>query len=156
LPAIAILAHRKIFETRFFNFLKYKQMKKTMKNAAIALVTLIAISTGFTASANTPGTVPAPQMKMIGRTSSDPMFQLKLNNQEFGKFIIVVKDEFGYILHTEVLSGVNVQRTYQLNQDELSGVGVSFEIVNEKNETTVFTITNSNTVVAQTAVAKLK
>jgi hypothetical protein len=132
-------------------------MKQTMKNAAIALFTLFAISTGFTASANTPDSTPMPQMKMTGRTGSDPVFQLNLNNNEFGKFIIVVKDEFGYILHTDVLSGVNIQRTYQLNNEELSGVGVIFEVLNEKNEkTTVFSITNKNTVIQQTAVAKLK
>jgi hypothetical protein len=131
-------------------------MKKTMKNAAIAFVTLITIGTGLTASATPTPAPAAPQMQMVGRTSSDPMFQLKLNNSEFGKFVVVVKDEFGYILHTEVLSGVNAQRTYQINNDELSGVNVIFEIVNEKNETTVFRITNSHTVVQQTAVAKLK
>lgn len=132
-------------------------MKQTMKNAAIALFTLFAVSTGFTASANTPDSTPVPQMKMIGRTSNDPVFQLNLNNSEFGKFVVIVKDEYGYILHTEVLTGVNVQRLYQLNTDDLSGIGVRFEVFNDKNErTTAFTISNNRTVVQETAVAKLK
>ena len=43
-------------------------MKKTMKNAAIGLFTLLAVTTGFTAFAtNVNELTPAAELKMIGR-----------------------------------------------------------------------------------------
>jgi hypothetical protein len=132
-------------------------MKKTMKNAAIGLFTLLAVTTGFTASANTSNEVtPVAELKMIGRSQNQPIFQLSLNNKVAEKFVVVVKDEFGVILHQETISGVNITRKYQLNTEELEGVDVTFEVISTKStESTVFSIKNNTRVVNETAIVKL-
>jgi len=132
-------------------------MKKTMKNAAIGLLTLLAVTTGFTAFAtNVNELTPAAELKMIGRSQNQPIFQLSLNNKEAEKFVIIVKDEFGVILHQETISGVNITRKYQLNTEELEGVDVTFEVFSAKStQSTVFSIKNNTRVVTETAIVKL-
>lgn len=132
-------------------------MKKTMKNAAIGLFTLLAVTTGFTAfAANVNELTPAAELKMIGRSQNQPIFQLSLNNKEAEKFVIVVKDEFGLILHQETISGVNITRKYQLNTEELEGVDVTFEVIGTKStQSTVFSIKNNTRVINETAIVKL-
>lgn len=131
-------------------------MKQTMKNAAIGLFTLLAVTTGFTTFAsNNNDSTPAAELKMIGRTDNQPVFQLTLNNKEMERFVVVVKDEYGTILHQEVISGVNISRKYQLNTEELDGVGVIFEVISSKtSKMAVFNIKNNTRVVTETAIVK--
>ena len=70
--------------------------------------------------------------------------------------VIVVKDEYGLILHQETISGVNITRKYQLNTEELEGVDVTFEVIGTKStQSTVFSIKNNTRVVSETAIVKL-
>ncbi len=131
-------------------------MKQTMKNAVIGLFTILAVTAGFTAFANSnnDGT-PAAELKLIGRADNQPVFQLNLNNKETEKFVVVVKDEYGVILHQEVISGVNITRKYQLNTEELEGVGVIFEVISSKtSKMAVFNIKNNTRVINETAIVK--
>lgn len=132
-------------------------MKKTMKNAVIGLFTLLAVTTGFTSFATGVNELtPAAELKMIGRAQNQPIFQLSLNNKEAEKFVIVVKDEYGSILHQETISGVNITRKYQLNTEELDGIDVTFEVISTKStQTTVFGVKNNSRVVNETAIVKL-
>ncbi len=132
-------------------------MKKTMKNAAIGLFTLLAVTTGFTAFANTSNEVtPTAELKMIGRIDNQPLFQLSLNNKVSEKFVVVVKDEFGAVLHQETVTGVNITRKYQLNTEELEGVDVTIEVIGVKTtQSTVFSIKNNTRIVNETAIVKL-
>ena len=50
-------------------------MKKTMKSAAIGLFTLLAVTTGFTASAGDTTTGGA-ELKIAGQLNNQPVFQL--------------------------------------------------------------------------------
>lgn len=131
-------------------------MKQTMKNAVIGLFTFLAVTTGFTSFANSNNdSTPAAELKLIGRTNNQPVFQLNFNNKEIEKFVVVVKDEYGTILHQEVVSGANITRKYQLNTDELEGVGVIFEVISSKtSKMAVFNIKNSTRVVTETAIVK--
>ncbi|MEQ1797814.1 MAG: hypothetical protein ABL872_07670, partial [Lacibacter sp.] len=95
-------------------------MKKTIKNAAIGLFTLLAVTTGFTASAGDVTTGGA-ELKIAGQLNNQPVFQLSLNNTANQRFIIVVKDEFGTVLHEEIVYGTNIKRRFQFNK-ELEGV----------------------------------
>ncbi|NCU05370.1 MAG: hypothetical protein GXC73_15435 [Chitinophagaceae bacterium] len=132
-------------------------MKKSMKNAVIGLLTLVAVTTGFTTFANdTKEITPSAELKMIGRWDNQPIFQLKLNNAQAEKFVIVVKDEFGVILHQETITGVNVTRKYQLNTEDLEGVDVTVEVTSTKaTQPVVFSIKNNTRVVSETAIVKL-
>lgn len=132
-------------------------MKQTMKNAVIGLFTLLAVTTGFTANANDNNdSTPSAELKLIGRSDNQPVFQLNLKNTENEKYVVVVKDEFGTILHQEVISGVNISRKYQLNTDELDGIGVIFEVTSSKTSkvAVVFNIKNNIRVVNETAIVK--
>lgn len=131
-------------------------MKQTMKNAVIGLFTILAVTTGFTAFANgNNDSTPAAELKLIGRADNQPVFQLNLNNKENEKFVVVVKDEYGVILHQEVISGVNLTRKYQLNTEELDGVGVIFEVISSKtSKMAVFNIKNNTRVINETAIVK--
>ena len=132
-------------------------MKQSMKNAVIGLLTLVAVTTGFTTFANdTKDITPSAELKMIGRLDNQPIFQLKLNNTVAEKFVIVVKDEFGLILHQETVSGVNITRKYQLNTEDLDGVDVTVEVSSAKTtQPVVFSIKNNTRVVSETAIVKL-
>ncbi|MBY0478706.1 MAG: hypothetical protein K2Q24_13750 [Chitinophagaceae bacterium] len=124
-------------------------MKKTMKSAAIGFLTLIASVTTFTASAGD------PELKAAGKNKNQPVFQLDLNNHVNSKFMIIVKDEFGVTLYQEVVTGVQISRKFQLNTDELGGVGINFEIIDVKNDkTSVFQIQNSTRIVNETYIVK--
>ena len=128
-------------------------MKKTIKNAAIGLFTLLAVTTGFTASAGDTTTGGA-ELKIAGQLNNQPVFQLNLNNTANQRFIIVVKDEFGTVLHEEIVYGTNITRKFQFNK-ELEGIDVRFEIRDVKgSKTEVFNVKNSTKVVSESAIVK--
>lgn len=130
-------------------------MKKTMKNAAIGLFTLLAVTTGFNASAGDTTTTIGIELKAAGKQNNQPVFQLDFNNKSASKFQIVIKDEFGVTLHQEVVSGVNISRKYQLNTEELFDVDVRIEILDVKTSTiSVFNIVNNTRVVNETSIVK--
>ena len=128
-------------------------MKKTMKNAAIGLFTLLAVTTGFTASAGDTTTGGA-ELKIAGQLNNQPVFQLNLNNTANQRFIIIVKDEYGTVLHEEIVYGTNITRKFQFNR-ELEGIDVRFEIRDVKSsKTEVFNVKNSTKVVSESAIVK--
>lgn len=116
-------------------------MTTTIKSAAIGLLTLLAVTTGFTATAG--NETPGSELKIAGKLNNQPVFQLNLNNKENSKFAIVVKDDAGEVLFQEVVSGINISRKFQLNNDELAGVNIKFEVIDLKNYTsTIFKVNN--------------
>ncbi|MBK8086718.1 MAG: hypothetical protein IPK31_01325 [Chitinophagaceae bacterium] len=128
-------------------------MKKTIKNAAIGLFTLLAVTTGFTASAGDTTTGGA-ELKIAGQLNNQPVFQLNLNNTANQRFIIIVKDEYGTVLHEEIVYGTNITRKFQFNK-ELEGIDVRFEIRDVKgSKTEVFNVKNSSKVVSESAIVK--
>ena len=128
-------------------------MKKTIKNAAIGLFTLLAVTTGFTASAGDTTTGGA-ELKIAGQLNNQPEFQLNLNNTANQRFIIIVKDEYGTVLHEEIVYGTNITRKFQFNK-ELEGIDVRFEIRDVKgSKTEVFNVKNSSKVVSESAIVK--
>lgn len=125
-------------------------MKTTIKSAAIGLLTLLAVTTGFTASAA--NETPTAELKVTGNVNNQPLFQLNLNNKENNRYAIIIKDELGEVLFEERVSGVNITRKFQMNADELTGVNVNIEIINLANSTSsVFSIKNNKTVTAEIA-----
>ena len=110
-------------------------MTKTIKNAVIGLVTLVAIFTvNFANATTTEEVVPAAELKLITHLDNQPVFQLSLNNTQAAKFLVVVRDETGEIVYQENISGVNIKRSYQLNTEELGATDLTFEIIGKNNE----------------------
>ncbi len=123
-------------------------MKTTIKSAAIGLLTLLAVTTGFTASAA--NEIPTAELKVTGNVNNQPLFQLNLNNKENNRYAIIIKDEMGEVLFEERVSGVNITRKFQMNADELTGINVNIEIINLANSTSsVFSIKNNKTVTTE-------
>ncbi|HMO33053.1 MAG TPA: hypothetical protein PKE63_00600 [Lacibacter sp.] len=100
-------------------------MKKFLITSAFALSLLLS----FTNAVAGEGT-PAPELKAAGRINKQPVYQLRLNNSTAASYYLLVKDEFGVVLHEETLSGSNITRNYQLNTLELGATPVIFEVYN--------------------------
>lgn len=102
-------------------------MKKILLTSAVALTFL------FTASATPVGggeNRPTVEMSAAGRINKQPVYQLRLNNEQAARYYILVKDEFGETLYEEYVSGKNISRNYQLNTMELGNTAVVFEVYN--------------------------
>lgn len=127
-------------------------MNKAMKNAAMGLLTLLAVSTGFTASASVDK---GAELKAAGKMNDQPVYQLDLNNTANAKFAIVIKDAAGEILFQEVVAGVNISRKFQLNKEDLMYTDLRFEVIDLKTlASSVFKIVNSTTEVTSTEIVK--
>lgn len=72
----------------------------------------------------------AAELVAAGRINKQPLYQLRLHNEQTTRFYILVKDAFGETLHEEWLTGKNITRTYQLNTTELGNTAVVFEVYN--------------------------
>jgi hypothetical protein len=127
-------------------------MNTKIKNAAIGLIALFAVTTAYPAMANSNYNIPAAEMKMVGLQGNQPLFQLSLNNSNYEEVVIVVKDESGYVLYRETLKGANLTRTFQLNTEDLEGTNLRIEVLsrNTSNRST-FDIIDNATVVLRSA-----
>lgn len=127
-------------------------MNTKIKNAAIGLIALFAVTTAYPAMANSNYNIPAAEMKMVGLQGNQPLFQLSLNNSNYEEVVIVVKDESGYVLYRETLKGANLTRTFQLNTEDLEGTNLRIEVLsrNSSNRST-FDIIDNATVVLRSA-----
>lgn len=130
-------------------------MKTTVKSAAFGLMILFAtVATSF--NANAAEVITGAELISVGKLNNQPVFQLNLNNKVNGKYAVVVKDQFGEILHQEIVTGVNISRRFQLNTEELGNVDVHFEIIDLKASTTstVFKVKNNMRVITETEITK--
>ncbi len=100
-------------------------MKKILVSSAILLSVLLANNTVAAGDKN-----PGMEMNAAGLINKQPVYQLRVNNSTTATFYIVVKDEFGVVLHEETVNGVNIVRNYQLNTVELGNTNVVFEVFN--------------------------
>ena len=127
-------------------------MNTKIKNAAIGLIALFAVTTAYPAMANSNYNIPAAEMKMVGLQGNQPLFQLSLNNSNYEEVVIVVKDESGYVLYRETLKAANLTRTFQLNTEDLEGTNLRIEVLsrNTSNRST-FDIIDNATVVLRSA-----
>ena len=104
-----------------------------------------------------PERVSAAELKLIAHIDNQPVFQLSLKNAEKSTFVVIVKDEFGVVVHQETVSGVDIKRKYQLNTEELGTVGLRFEISSKDNEkAAVFTVENTSRISEETSIVKIK
>jgi hypothetical protein len=136
---------------------------KTKMNAAkmitIALLALGTIGSSTTALAGKTPNEPI-ELKYIGKTENQPVFQLNLNNPETSEYFISIKDEDGKVLYSEKVKGENVKRTYRLDINEFDvsspEFGITVEITTAKtHKTEVFHVKSTTHVVENFEVAKL-
>jgi hypothetical protein len=136
-----------------------KTKMNATKMVAIALLALGTIGTSTTALAEKTPNEPI-ELKYMGKTENQPVFQLNLNNTKDSEYYISIKDESGNVLYSEKVKGENVTRNYRfdVNEYDLSSpdFGITVEVTTAKtHKTEVFHVKSTAHVVENFEVAKL-
>lgn len=99
-------------------------MKKNILKFAAGL--MIVTATATTAFAGETG--PITPVKLVGYKDSQPVYRLTLDNPENDKVTVVIKDEFGVVLHEEVMFGKTISRNYLINTMTIDAANIQFEV----------------------------
>lgn len=114
-------------------------MKTILKNTVIVLFTFVLLFNANTVAAA--DFIPGAELKVTGNENAQPLLVLNLNNKVEGKYMIIIKDEFGYTLYQKIVKGSNISRKFRLDEEELSNVKVHFEVVDlATSNATVFDV----------------
>ena len=138
-------------------------MKQAMKTTRMITMGLFTLGTMGLSQATFAGlkTGDPMELKFIGKTSNNPVFQLNLNNNEAEEYFISIKDENRNVLYSERVKAkeANFSRKYQLAlEDDITayGFGVTVEVTSAKTHVTqVYKISSHRTVTENIIVAKL-
>ncbi|MDE3184895.1 MAG: hypothetical protein KGM16_15900 [Bacteroidota bacterium] len=136
-----------------------KTKMNATKMVAIALLAICTIGTSTTALAEKTPNEPI-ELKYMGKTENQPVFQLNLNSTKDSEYYISIKDESGKVLYSEKVKGENVTRNYRfdVNEFDLSSpdFGITVEVTTAKtHKTQVFHVKSTTHVVENFEVAKL-
>ncbi|HEY5367646.1 MAG TPA: hypothetical protein VIJ75_01540 [Hanamia sp.] len=136
-----------------------KQAKKTTRNMALGLLSLCIMGTSTPTFARLKTGDPT-ELKFIGKSESQPVFQLNLNNSDSAQYLISITDYEDNKLLSEKVSGVNISRNYRIagNEDDLQSdlFGITIEVTNlESNTTKVYKVSSKTKVTQDFVVAKL-
>jgi hypothetical protein len=104
-------------------------MKKNILKFAAGLMIVAASATTAFAGENGPIT----PVKFVGYKDNQPVYQLKLENPENDKVTVVIKDEFGVVLHEEVMYGKTINRNYLINTLTIDAANIQFEVSRSSN-----------------------
>ncbi len=137
-------------------------MKTTMnakKMVTIAMLALCTIGSINTATAAKDPNEPI-ELKYMGKTENQPVFQLDLNNAASSEYYISIKDENGAVLYSEKVNGENITRNYRFDirgfDLSSSDFGITVEVTTTKtHKTEVFHVKSTAHVVEDYEVAKL-
>jgi hypothetical protein len=118
-------------------------MKKTTQKFSAVFVALFALVNSVNAQ-NT-----APQLTKISDVNNQPVFQLKLNNNQKNTYTLVVKDLSGVVLHEEKITDAKAVRNFTLDSDAFSNAStLIFDVRNNSNNiNTLFEVKNTTRVV---------
>lgn len=94
----------------------------------IAVLTLLFTATAAPVGGGENG--PVVELTPAGRINKQPVYQLRLNYEQPGRFYIVVKDDHNEVLHEEFVTGKNITRLFQINTLELGNTSLVFEVYN--------------------------
>jgi len=135
-----------------------KQALKTTRIITIGLFTLCTMGLSLATFANVKTDEPI-ELKFIGKTKDQPVFQLNLNNNETAEYFITIKDRYHNIMFSEKVEGVHISRKYRLDISEedlmSSDFGISVEVTSaETHKTQVYKISSRAQVVQNFEVAR--
>jgi len=136
-----------------------KTKMNAVKIITVALIAIFAIGSSNTALAAKYPNEPM-ELKYMGKTQNQPVFQLNLNNPNASEYFISIKDETGKVLYSETVKGANVSRQYRLdiNEDDMISpdFGITVQVTTAKtHQTEVFHVKSTTHVVENYEVAKL-
>lgn len=129
------------------------------KMITVALIALCTIGSSNTALASKNPNEPM-ELKYVGKTENQPVFQLNLNNPNASEYFISIKDQSGKVLYSEKVKGENIRRNYRfdINDFDLSSpdFGITVQVTTAKtHKTEVFHVKSTAHVVENYEVAKL-
>ncbi len=137
-------------------------MKTKMNATKMIAVALLAICTIGTSAKAVAGTNPNEpiELKYMGKTENQPVFQLNLNNPEASEYLISIKDESGNELYSEKVKGANITRNYRLDIKDVdmssSTFGITVQVTAAKShKKEEFHVKSTTHVVENYEVAKL-
>lgn len=135
-----------------------KQALKTTRIITVGLFTLCTMGLSVATFANVKTDEPI-EVKFIGKTENQPVFLLKLNNQQSEKYLIVIKDRNNNILFSENVEGVDISRRYRMDLGQAdvssSDFGINIQVTSAKtHKTEVYTISSTQRVIEDFEVAK--
>ena len=133
---------------------------KATTNYAIALITLITLTVGFSTVtlANDEGkNKNITELKFIGNVENQPVFQLNLTNTEDDEIIVIFRDEAGNVLFSDKFKGANITKKFMLKSEEFGDSALNVIVKSKKHNTTeVYSINRSHSYVEETVVSKVK
>ena len=139
-------------------------MKQAMQTTRMITMGLFTLGTMGLSQATFAGlkTGDPMELKFIGKTSNNPVFQLNLNNNEAEEYFIRIKDENHDVLYSEKVKAkdANFSRNYGLDIDEgdlnAPGFAVTVEVTSATTHVKqVYKISSHRTVTENIIVAKL-
>lgn len=136
-------------------------MKRKMnKSKAMIIALMAAFTTAYSSQAHAMNNIadPPAKIKYLGNLDNNPVFQLNLNNADSGRFVVIIRDEYGTILHAEKITGKNISRTYRIDTDEeIKDGGLRFEVKSAgTKKTEIFEVSNKTFVTTDVAVHKVQ
>ena len=114
-------------------------MKKTTQKFSAVFALVISVNAQNT----------APQLTKVSDLNNQPVFQLKLNNNQKDSYTLVVKDLSGVVLHEEKITDAKAVRNFALDSDAFSNAStLIFDVRNNSNNiNTLFEVKNTTRVV---------
>jgi len=124
-----------------------KQTIKIARTITMGLFSLCIAAFATPAFAGIKGDNPV-ELKFIGQSKNHLSLQLDLHNTETGEYFINIKGSNYHSLYSEIMTGVDLSKIFNLNIDDAdfngSGFKIRVEVTSEKtNKTQVYEI-NSN------------
>ena len=128
-------------------------MKKHFIKPAVAILFFLS-TTAFAAEAQT-NESPLSEIKTAGFLKNEPVYELSISNTAFGRYTIVITDEYGAPMYEETLAGTNLSRKFMLNKAELGSTGIIVTVFNGRNVHATYSIKN-NRIYTDSAVVTVK
>jgi hypothetical protein len=129
---------------------------KNLKTTAVALFAVLTLASTSNAMASE-DTKPTANvdLKFIGSTDNQPVFQLKVNNTENDEYTVIFRDEQNNVLYSGKLKGVNISKNFQLNTEDGGDNNLSVEVKSKKtNKAEVYTINKTTSFTQEIVVNK--
>ena len=108
------------------------------KTIIVALMAILTTSFGNPVMAmDKKSDPPGVEIKYLGFVSNNPVFEINTNNVVADNFIVTIRDEAGFVLYSEKLSGKNLSRKYRIDtEEEIAEGGLRFEVRSVKTKKT--------------------
>jgi hypothetical protein len=137
-------------------------MKKVMnKNKTIIVAVMAIISTVFSnpvSAMDKKTDPPGVEIKYLGFVNSNPVFEITTNSAQTDNFIITIRDQAGFTLYSEKVSGKKLSRRYRIDtEEEIPEGGLRFEVksVNSK-KTEVYIVGVTENITREIALVKIQ